>query len=327
MNSFSSLNEDEQKKLVLKLALEVASRYLTGDVTIELVNYEYNATFKIEDSHGSKFALRMNINSLRSKENLQAELAFISHLTTHSAVKTPQPVKTLEEELSTSIRLNEADRDLHCVLYSWIEGEELGDEPTEDQLFALGAAMAQMHLACKDFELPHGAQLARLDEFFWGTKDMLLSSASELDESTQLKLKVGVESIDEIVTQLYKNATPIVIHADLHGWNVMWNEGVLTVFDFDDCGIGLPIQDLATALYYLDTPEQDDALKGGYQSVAPLPEGDDRVFKALALHRRLLLLNYLYETSNPEHRQMREGYLKETIRRIDEFMSSYSKQI
>ncbi len=322
MNTFSSLSEDEQKKLVSTLATEVASRYLMGELTIELINYEYNATIKIEDSHGDKFALRMNINSLRSKENLQAELALISHLGTHSAVKTPSPVKTLRGELSTSIRLDEADRDLHCVLYTWIEGKELGDEPTEEQLFALGAAMARMHIACKDFTLPQGAELSRLDDFFWGTQDMLFSSESELDESTQAKLKAGVDSINEIVSELYKNATPIVIHADLHGWNVMWNEGALTVFDFDDCGIGLPLQDLATALYYLDTPEQDEALKRGYQSVAPLPEADDRVLKALALHRRLLLLNYLYETSNPEHREMRPKYLEETLKRVDIFIAS-----
>ena len=322
MNTFSSLSEDEQKKLVSTLATEVASRYLTGELAIELINYEYNATFKIEDSHGDKFALRMNINSLRSKENLQAELAFISHLATHSPVKTPSPVKTLRGELSTSIRLDEADRDLHCVFYTWIEGEELGDEPTEEQLFALGTAMAQMHIACKDFTLPHGAELSRLDDFFWGTQDMLFSSKSELDESTQATLKAGVDAINEIVSELYMNATPIVIHADLHGWNLMWNEGVLTVFDFDDCGIGLPIQDLVTALYYLDTPEQDEALKRGYQSVAPLPEGDDRVFRALALHRRLLLLNYLYETSNPEHREMRPKYLEETLKRVEIFIAS-----
>lgn len=325
MNTFRSLSEDEQKMLVSTLAAEVASRYFSGDLSIELINYEYNATFKIEDSKGDKFALRMNINSLRSKENLQAELAFITHLATHSAVKTPQPVKTLSGELSTSIRLDEADRDLQCVLYSWIDGEELGDEPTKEQLFALGATMAQMHLACKDFTIPHGSELSRLDDFFWGTSDMLFSSESNFDEKTQLKLKAGVDSINEVVSQMYKSATPIVIHADLHGWNVMWNEGDLTVFDFDDCGIGLPIQDLATALYYLDTAEQDDALKSGYQSVAPLPEADERSIKALALHRRLLLLNYLYETSNPEHREMRPKYLQESLRRLDQFLSWSSK--
>jgi Ser/Thr protein kinase RdoA (MazF antagonist) len=302
------------------LAVDVASRYIRDVRSIELINYEYNATFKVEDSDGVKFALRMNINSLRSKENLQAEIAFISHLASSSVVKTPAPVKTLKGEPSTSIRLDEADRDLHCVLYTWIDGEELGDEPTEEQLFALGAAMARMHLACKDFTLPHGAEAPRLDDFFWGSPNLLFSPASELEEQTQLKLKAGVDSILLIVAELYKSATPILIHADLHGWNLMWNEGALTVFDFDDCGLGLPIQDLATALYYLDTTEQDEALKSGYRSVAPLPEASERTLKALALHRRILLLNYIFETSNQEHREMRPAYLEETLKRVHAFI-------
>lgn len=322
MNTFSSLNEDEQKSLVSALAARVAARYFSGSLTVELINYEYNATFKVVDEEGKKFALRMNINSLRSIENLNAELAFVSHLSSNSKVNTTHVMRTLGGEQRTSIRLEEADRDLHCVMYSWIEGEELGDEPTDEQLFALGAAMAQMHRAAQDFELPDGAKLPRLDDFFWGTDDMLFSEASELDQVTQKALKLGVDAINEIVEELYRNASPIVIHADLHGWNVMWNEGVLTVFDFDDCGIGLEIQDLATALYYLDTPEQDEALKRGYQSVAPLPEASERAIKALALHRRILLLNYLYETSNPEHREMRPSYLEETLRRVSGFMSA-----
>ena len=325
MSAFSLLGQDEQKKLVSELAEIVAARYFSGDLSVELINYEYNATFKVVDAEGNKFALRMNINSLRSNENLNAELAFVSHLSSNSKVNTAHVVRTLGGEQRTSIRLEEASRDLHCVMYSWIEGEELGDEPTDEQLFALGAAMAQMHLATQDFKLPDGAELPRLDDFFWGTDDMLFSETSKLDQASQSSLKIAVDAINVIVKELYRKASPIVIHADLHGWNVMWNEGELTVFDFDDCGIGLPVQDLATALYYLDTPEQDEALKKGYLSVTALPEASDRTIKALALHRRILLLNYLYETSNPEHREMRSSYLEETLRRVSNLLSGSSE--
>lgn len=321
MDPFSSLNEDEQKKLVSELAEAVAARYFSDHLSIELINYEYNATFKIVNSAGKTFALRMNINSLRSLENLDAELSFVLHLSSNSIVNTPHVVKTLGGEERTSIRLEAADRELHCVVYSWVEGEELGDEPTDEQLFALGAAMAQMHLATQDFVLPPGCQLPQLGDFFWGTDDMLFSETSELDQGTQETLQLGVNAINEIVEELYRNASPIVIHADLHGWNVMWNEGVLTVFDFDDCGMGLPVQDLATALYYLDTPDQDEALKRGYLSVAPLPDVSERELDALLLHRRILLLNYLYETSNPEHREMRPTYLTETLKRVGAFLA------
>jgi Ser/Thr protein kinase RdoA (MazF antagonist) len=96
----------------------------------------------------------------------------------------------------------------------------------------------------------------------------------------------------------------------------MWHEGELAIFDFDDSGLGLPIQDLMTAIYYLDTPEQDAALLAGYASIAQIPEHTPEQRAVLMLQRRLLLLNYLYETSNPEHLEMIPEYQAETFRRI-----------
>jgi Ser/Thr protein kinase RdoA (MazF antagonist) len=120
---------------------------------------------------------------------------------------------------------------------------------------------------------------------------------------------------------LYANSPVHIIHADFHGWNLMWNEGKLSIFDFDDCGFGLEAQDLAVALYYLDTPEQDQALLNGYMSVKPLPDYSALAMKALLLQRRLLLLNYLFETKNQEHKEMLPAYLQKSIERVSTFLT------
>jgi Ser/Thr protein kinase RdoA (MazF antagonist) len=106
----------------------------------------------------------------------------------------------------------------------------------------------------------------------------------------------------------------------MHGGNALWYEGSLSVIDFDDCGIGFPLQDLATALYYLDTPEQDAAFKEGYASVAPVPQCSEKEMSMLFLQRRIVLLNYLYETSNLKHRSVIPEYQEETLRRIRTFL-------
>ncbi|MFM6967052.1 MAG: hypothetical protein ACKOWI_06855 [Rhodoluna sp.] len=54
----------------------------------------------------------------------------------------------------------------------------------------------------------------------------------------------------------------------------------------------------------------------GYESVAQLPTYFASQMKVLLLQRRLLLLNYLYETSNPEHAELIPEYQSETFRRI-----------
>jgi Ser/Thr protein kinase RdoA (MazF antagonist) len=101
----------------------------------------------------------------------------------------------------------------------------------------------------------------------------------------------------------------------------MWNERQLSIFDFDDCGYGVEAQDLAVTLYYLDTPKQDEALLNGYKSVRPLPTYSANAMKALLLQRRLLLLNYLFETKNQEHQAMLPAYLEKSLERVSAFLT------
>ena len=148
----------------------------------------------------------------------------------------------------------------------------------------------------------------------------MLSEKSVLDQESKDLVGQTLQVIDNHIKSLYVGTTPIVIHADLHGGNVLWDVNSLSVLDFDDSGIGLPVQDLATAIYYLDTPEQDEALREGYSSVAPLPEMSGRDLEVFLMQRRVILLNYLYETTNEEHRAMIPEYLEESLRRIREFL-------
>ena len=317
---------DQPEEIVVK-ELESFSREILASYPIEVnsavsINYEYNATLKIEATDGQLFALRINTNSPRTPENLMAEIAFVRLIAADGRIKVPQPIQNTDGGFYTSVFHEPSQRTFHCVLYSWIEGQEFEDEPTDDQLKAMGVAMATMHLVAPRFELPHGATLPTFDDPLWWTEDFLLSEKSVLDAEAKELISRALAAIKDGVAKFYEGATPIIIHADMHGGNVLWNEDHLSVIDFDDCGFGLPIQDFATALYYFDTPEQDAAFKEGYKSVAPLPECSERELKMFFLQRRIVLLNYLYETSNLEHKSMIPEYQVETFRRIRSYLDS-----
>ena len=287
---------------------------------VALINNEYNATFKVESNDGQLFALRININSPRTPENLKAEVSWVNHLYLDDRVKVAKPIPSNQGELFASVQDIRSSRDLYCVLYSWLPGSELEDEPELVQIKALGAAMAQMHVVARDFQLPADSNLPSLDHVMWWTEDFLLSEKSVLDQASKDLVGQTLQVIDNHIKSLYVGATPIVIHADLHGGNVLWEVNSLSVLDFDDSGIGLPAQDLSTAIYYLDTPEQDEALRAGYSTVAPLPEMSERDQEVFLIQRRVILLNYLYETTNEEHRAMIPEYLEESLRRMVKFL-------
>ena len=305
---------------LLAIANQALGSYPLEIKEVALINNEYNATFKVLTKVGTQFALRVNVNSPRSIENLKAEIAWVNFLRDDARVKAPHPVSTTEDQYFVTVTNDLGNSEFKCVLYSWLEGEELGDEPTPEQIRSLGAAMATLHVSSKDFKLPAGAELPSFEDPLWETEDFLLSEKSVLDPEAQSLIAQALTVIESEIDALYRQHPQQIIHADLHGWNVMWHDEKVAVFDFDDCGLGLPIQDLATAIYYLDTPEQDAALKEGYASVAALPEYSESQMQMFMIQRRIILLNYLYETSNDEHRAMIPEYLEESLRRVTSFL-------
>lgn len=317
--------EQDQPKQVAQLnefARLVLRDYGVQAKEITSINYEYNATFKVVAVDDKCFALRININSPRSIANIRGEIAWVNELYDLGIVKVAKPICNLVGEYVTTVFSSLVGKELNCVLFGWLDGEDVGDEPSLEQLFLIGKSMALMHGASRDFLLPNGTALPSFKDPFWETEDLLLSAKSQLKDPVKLRVAAAFEKIVFATDVMYRREDMLLIHADLHGWNLKWNAGVVSVLDFDDCGFGLRIQDIATTLYYLDRPDQDEALLAGYKSIAPLPIYSDAELQALLLHRRLMLLNYLYETDNQEHREMIPAYLEETSKRVDSFLAS-----
>lgn len=307
---------------LLAIANQALGSYPLEIKEVALINNEYNATFKVTAADSTNYALRININSPRSAENIRAEVAWVKFLENVDGILTPRPIANRSGKFVTTVTHAHSGRELNCILYSWLDGEEVGDEPTLEQLHALGQAMARMHASSKDFVLPSDAALPSFQDPFWETEDFLLSDKSKLDSGEKDLISAAFKKIISRTDALYSRENPQIIHADLHGWNMKWHNNQLSIFDFDDSGIGLPIQDIATALYYLDTPEQDEAMLNGYTSVRQLPPHTKADLEMLLIHRRLMLLNYLYETNNQEHQEMIPTYLEETLRRLRVFLDS-----
>jgi Ser/Thr protein kinase RdoA (MazF antagonist) len=184
---------------------------------------------------------------------------------------------------------------------------------------ATGRAVARMHIASRETQLPAGTELATVDDMFWGNTDGI-SPSEHLTLEDKATLARAIERIESTTNAMYARTKPQLLHADVHPWNVMFHEGDVAVFDFDDCVIGIPAQDIAVTLYYNDTAEQDAAFLAGYQEIAPLPVFSEEEMQILRLQRRIFLLSYILETENPEHREMLPKYLEKTLQLVHEVL-------
>ena len=318
---FFDLPAEDQQNSLTTFATELLKDYGIHGAKVSCINFEFNATFAVESESGVKYALRININSTRTVDNMKAEVEWVRHLNRTSGVHVPTPIATVKDDYIVSGLHADSDQTLYAVMYSWLDGEEIGDEPTSQQLHEVGKAIATLHQESTDFTLSGNNTLPTFNDFFWGTEDLLFSDKSVLSDADRALLQQAHDLIMQFTNKLYENSKIHIIHADMHGWNLMWNEGRLSIFDFDDCGYGVEAQDLAVTLYYLDRPEQDEALLNGYKSVRPLPAYSANAMKALLLQRRLLLLNYLFETKNQEHKEMLPAYLEKSLERVSTFLT------
>lgn len=91
-----------------------------------------------------------------------------------------------------------------------------------------------------------------------------------------------------------------LLHADLHYENFLFPDGRALAIDFDDCGWGNYLYDLAVPLSELEGRSNyealRDALLDGYARQRSLPLGFDDHLRALAILRRVQLIVWILES-------------------------------
>jgi Ser/Thr protein kinase RdoA (MazF antagonist) len=319
---FKELGRQAQVARLRALAGDALARYPIGLEKLTLLEHGFNTTFRVDARDGRRFALRLNVNSRRSRENVAAEVAWIAALARDTDLWVASPLANTSGEMCTTLPSVELDRDVHAVVFSWLPGRDVGHAPTVDKAIAMGRAMATLHDHAQQWRLPAGSDLEALTDVFWNMPDRLDLAHLDLDAAEISILRRAVDIVGEVTSRVVRGPLR-PIHADLHEWNVKWNRGRLAVFDFDDSGLGAPVQDLAVSTYYL-RPQHDlvEAFREGYASVAPLPRVTDDDFETFVAQRNLLLLNDLLTTTNTEHRELVPRYAKNTVLKIRNWLDS-----
>lgn len=293
---FATLSQRAQVARLRITALEALRAYPFEVRRVSLLNHGFNTIFRVDTTSGQKYALRLNVHSRRSPERIQAELAWLQALSqeTDLLVPTPQPTRT--GALLQHCWNAELGRKLPAILFSWLPGKNLGETATLTQMRGVGQAAAMLHKHALAWSMPPGAALGSLQDPLMDTPDHFKQDNPWLKAEHREVITLVMEQVKTALTTLFTQDTPRPLHADLHNWNLKWTRGQLYIFDFDDSGIGVPMQDLAIAAYYLRPKrELETALLEGYAAATTLPSYAQHHYEALLAGRNLVLLNDLLE--------------------------------
>ena len=313
---YRDLPDDEQVEVLRPVARAAAEAFGLEVARMELAAHEYNTTFRVDTADGTRYALRVGTNSHSTREHVVAQQSWQRAIAAETEVLVAEPLRTSEGGWFVELEAETVERPLLVTAASWLAGSHLlqVDVPIAREL---GRAMARLHEQAVGWALPAGAALPPLDTPLFGDED-LLDSASGLSPHDREVLDRARQQASAAFASLYDGAAVRPIHADLHAGNLKWHEGRLAVFDFDDCGLGVPALDLAITVFYLrgEEPALEEALRSGYADVTPLPDIEPPDFEALVASRQLLLANSLLASSTAALRREADQYLVRAVGRL-----------
>jgi Ser/Thr protein kinase RdoA (MazF antagonist) len=299
--------------------------------TLRLLRHEHNTTFRVDTDRAS-FVLRIHRPDGHAPETVASELAWLRALGNDSDLGVPQPVATLSGTPLAIVTNAAGTGSLSAVLLRWQPGRLVDQRLAPRHLCQLATLQAglQLHAARwspgSDFVRPHVDTLtseARAASV--GSSPSPAGRRPTTDDAESAIAVVGdlLSTADAAVIdralgivwattdQLQQDpAAQGLIHADLHYENVLFDHGSARAIDFDDCGWGFRLYDLAVTLWELEDrpryPALRDALLDEYARHLALPEDLELHLRALALLRRMQILMWILESR--DHAAFRDNW-------------------
>ena len=264
----------------------------------ELLSHRENAVFAVSFPDGARAALRVHRVGYKTTAEIAAELALCDALAA-TGFPCPRGHRTKDGEW-----LWQGPGSAVASLISWVNGDALGqgDAPLPpnalDLYEKLGAALASLHAA-----LPQGPLTAQRPAWdldgLTGT-DPIWGRYWESPILTEAEMSLILRARDlarERLLALPDAALAPLIHGDALRENVLVTQDGLALIDFDDCGPGYRLYDVATALTQsLDDPllpDLRDAVLRGYEVVTPLGDEERAALPLLSMLRSFCALAWV----------------------------------
>jgi Ser/Thr protein kinase RdoA (MazF antagonist) len=258
-----------------QVAEAALGRYPLPDGRLTFVAHGENTTFR-HDGAAGRHLVRVHRplrhgRDVDSAAAIRSEIAWLEAIRTDTDLAVPEPLSAVDG--STVVEVRAAGETRVCSVLRWMDGRIHESSPRPVHLRRLGEAMARLHDQADAWTPPPDFVRIHWDhETFFG--DVMVYGSSPAAECWEL-LPAEVRDRFQRVAATMSDVMPQVggvglIHADLHLGNALFRQGDVKLIDFDDCGTGPRLYELAVALWELrDRPDQArfrEALLAGYRT-------------------------------------------------------------
>jgi len=314
---------------------EVARRALAhygiaSDAKLELVNLSENATFLVAGDQLPTAILRLHRENYHSASSIGSELDWVDALRTEAGVKTAGVIPAINGRRVVSVPGSGADR--HVVMFEKLPGTEPDEAAlTVSDFEALGEITARLHSHSMKWSPPQGFsrfawtwETTLGDQARWGRWQETVGIDGRPTEAMTAAASLLCERLAAFGTSHDRFG---LVHADLRPANLLVNDGVVQVIDFDDCGYSWFLYDFGTAVSFMeDDPrlaEWQAAWLAGYRGVRPLSSEEEGMLATFVMLRRFLLVAWMGSHAHSREAQaMAESYARGSEQLAESFVAS-----
>ncbi|MDQ1041978.1 phosphotransferase enzyme family protein [Streptomyces sp. V4I2] len=271
---------------------------------MEVQQYEDNAVWRVTPPGQKSYVARLSVRDGRPAHQQRSEMRWLESLAASRTVAVPEPVTTTGGHYVVPLEVPGHDEPSTLALLHWLPGTAEPPYRQPGVAEQMGSTTAYLHEHAATVPLPE------FDRPVWDAETILLKGHALTDPAAREQL--GAEGTDAL-RKVAESITPALheggpedrgrIHGDLHRENMIaLPGGGIGVIDFDDCGTGHYLLDIATVLssvHRIARKEPGAYQKfardylAGYTQVRPLPADFARLLEPYLLLRDVFILNFV----------------------------------
>ena len=307
MSDFHSWSMAAQQAFWLELAYELIGRWNLGAAALSWLGYSHNAVFRARTA-GGDYALRLQTPGRMRESEVRSELRWLRAMRQHSDLKAPFPMATVEngeEKLLARIydRRLPAPHIVYGSLFEYVAGDARSASAMSlEDVFQVGEYLGRLHTVGQ-FETPPDFSRPRLDGegLFGGDSPYHPGENTAVIQAEQAEVFAGVAGrVQAVMDGLGQGGADLgLIHGDLLAKNILFQPGGVAALDFEYCGRGYYLYDLAPLLWQFkgeraaDYARLEDALWAGYASVRRGSAGRRGLLETFIAGRQLAACRWL----------------------------------
>ena len=257
-----------------RVAVTALREYPLPEGPLTFLTHGENTTFR-HDGPGGRHLVRVHRpqrhgSGVDPQAAIGSEIAWLQALRSDTDLEVPEVLHAADGRVTVEASASGITR--VCSVLRWLDGRIFEESAHPVHLRRLGAAMARLHEHADSWTPPPG--FVRIDwdhEAFFGNVMIYGETrAAECWELLPEPLHARFESVSQRLAAVMDDCPDRgLIHADLHLGNAVFASDRVKLIDFDDCGTGARLYDVAVALWELrDRPDYEefyDALLAGYR--------------------------------------------------------------